>query len=92
MGRGEVVGEMALLTGEKRADTVRAVDETVVYEIGRPLYEPPLLAHPEWLDELAVVMEERLARRHERIASLASAKSQSLVERIRRNFLGRLPT
>jgi len=88
MGRGEVVGEMALLTGEKRAATVRAVDETVVYEIGRQLYEPLLKAHPEWLDDLAIVMEERLARRQVRIADLAEAKRKPLRDRIRRNFFG----
>ena len=42
MGRGEVVGEMALLTGERRAATVRSVGETVVFEIGREQYEPLL--------------------------------------------------
>jgi CRP-like cAMP-binding protein len=88
MGRGEVVGEMALLTGDKRAATVRAVDETVVYEIGRQLYEPLLLAHPEWLDDLAAVMEQRLTRRAERIADLAGEKGQPLLDRIRRNFFG----
>lgn len=86
MGRGEVVGEMALLTGEKRAATVRAVDETVVYEIGRQLYEPLLTSHPEWLDELATVMEDRLARRQERIADLEGGTR--LRDRIRRNFFG----
>ena len=52
MGRGEIVGEMALVTGECRAATVRWADETVIYEISRQLYEPLLRAHPEWLDEL----------------------------------------
>ncbi|MEY2397959.1 MAG: hypothetical protein QOJ00_1133 [Actinomycetota bacterium] len=88
MGRGEVVGEMALLTGEKRAATVRAVGETVVYEIGRQLYEPLVRAHPEWLDELATVMEQRLARRQERIAGLAGQRRQSLRDQILSNFFG----
>jgi CRP-like cAMP-binding protein len=88
MGRGEVVGEMSLLTGEKRAATVRAVDEAVVYEIGKPLYEPLLLAHPEWIDELARVMEERLERRRARMAEIAEPKRGWLHDRIRRNFFG----
>jgi CRP-like cAMP-binding protein len=89
MGRGEVVGEMALLTGEARSATVRSVNETIVYEIGRQQYEPLLLAHPEWLDELATVMEERLDRRMTRIAELdAKSRPQPLLERIRRNFFG----
>ena len=89
MGRGEVVGEMALLTGETRSATVRSVEETVVYEIGRQQYEPLLLAHPEWLDELATVMEQRLIRRGARLAERsADVRPQPLLERIRRNFFG----
>ncbi|MGH3256170.1 MAG: cyclic nucleotide-binding domain-containing protein [Streptosporangiaceae bacterium] len=65
MGRGEIVGEMALVTGDRRAATVRSVDETVIYEISRQQYEPLLREHPEWLDELTAVMNERLARRAE---------------------------
>ena len=60
LGRGEVVGEMSLLTGEPRAATVRAVDGALVYEIGRPQYAPLLHAHREWVEELAMIMEERL--------------------------------
>jgi CRP-like cAMP-binding protein len=89
MGRGEVVGEMALLTGETRSATVRSVEETVVYEIGRQQYEPLLLAHPEWLDELATLMEQRLIRRDVRLAERsADVRPQPLLERIRRNFFG----
>jgi CRP-like cAMP-binding protein len=89
MGRGAVVGEMALLTGEKRTATVRSVGETVVYEIGRELYAPLLAAHPEWLEELAALMAERLARRRTRMETLdRTVHAQPLLERIRRNFFG----
>jgi len=90
MGRGEIVGEMALLTGERRAATVRSVDESLVFEIGREQYEPLLRAHPEWLEELAVIMEERLARRQVRRAELDSGSPQTLLARISRNFFGGL--
>ena len=88
MGRGAVVGEMALLTGERRAATVRSVGETVVFEIGREQYEPLLLAHPEWLEELANIMEERLARRRVRMAEVDGASSQNLLARMTRSFFG----
>jgi CRP-like cAMP-binding protein len=90
MGRGEVVGEMALLTGERRAATVRSVDESLVFEIGREQYEPLLRAHPEWLEELADIMEERLARRRVRLAELDGGSLQTLLARITRNFFGGL--
>lgn len=89
MGRGEVVGEMGLLTGEKRTATVRSVSETVVYEIGRQQYEPLLRAHPEWLEELATLMEERLVRRRRLIAEQdRKVQGKPLLERIRHNFFG----
>jgi len=89
MGRGQVVGEMALLTGETRSATVRSVDETIVYEIGRHQYEPLLRAHPEWHDELAAVMAQRLERRATRISELeTTSRSEALLQRIRRSLLG----
>jgi Cyclic nucleotide-binding domain len=89
MGRGEVVGEMALLTGEARAATVRAVDETVVYEICQEQYEPLIHEHPEWLDQLGEVMEERLARREVRQGEHGRDRpTVPVLDRIRRNFFG----
>ncbi len=85
MGRGEIVGEMALLTGERRAATVRSVDETVIYEISRQQYEPLLQAYPEWLYELTAVMNDRLAGRMARLADVDRARRlPSLLRRIRR--------
>ena len=63
ISRGAVVGEMSLLTGEPRSATVRAVDAALVYEIGWRQYEPLLRAHPEWIDELARIMEQRVRER-----------------------------
>lgn len=44
MGRGEVIGEFSLLTGEERSATVRAVDSALVLEIGHQQYAPLLRA------------------------------------------------
>jgi hypothetical protein len=84
MGPGQVVGEMSLLTGEPRGATVRAVDGAVVYEIGAESYRPLVQANPHWVDELAAVMEDRLARRQVVLAE----RGGSLRARIRRRFLG----
>lgn len=85
MGPGHVVGEMSLLTGAPRGATVRAVDGAVVYEIGAESYRPLLLAHPEWVDDLAAIMEDRLARRSVVLADRAEGRA-GLRDRIRRRF------
>jgi CRP-like cAMP-binding protein len=88
MGRGAVVGEMALLTGERRRATVRAADGAVVYEIGRRAFQPLLQEHPEWIDELAAIMEQRLQERYARLAAFdaASVERGAIGRRIRRLF------
>lgn len=87
MGRGAVVGEMSLLTGQRRSATVRAVDAALVLELGYRQYQPLVQAHPEWLDELAAIMEDRLRRREVRLAEHDSALGgPALRERIRRRF------
>jgi CRP-like cAMP-binding protein len=85
MGRGAVFGEMALLTGERRTATVRAIDSALIFEIGKQQYEPLLRSHPEWLDDLAEMMEDRLRRRGLRLAAHDKAES-SVRERIRQRF------
>lgn len=79
--RGEVVGEMSLLTGEPRSATVRAVDHALVYEIGRRQYEPMLRAHRDWVEELAEIMEQRLRER--------SGALDAYDRRARRDDIGR---
>ncbi len=86
MGRGAVFGEMALLTGERRTATVRAVDTALVFEIGKQQYEPLLQRHPEWLDDLAEMMEDRLRRRGLRLSE-HDRGGLSIRDRIRQRFV-----
>ena len=89
LGRGEVIGEMSLLTGEPRAATVRALDGALVYELGRRQYEPLLRAHREWVDELAEIMERRLRERREDLDAYdAGAERLELGRRVLRHFFG----
>jgi CRP-like cAMP-binding protein len=89
MGRGEVVGEMSLLTGEVRSATVRAADGALVYEVGRRQFEPLLQANPQWIDELEEIMGGRLNDRDAYLASLPG--HTPLRERLRRAWIGDPP-
>lgn len=83
MGRGAIVGEMSLLTGQPRAATVRAGDEgALVFEIAREPFVALARTHPEWHDDLAEMMSDRLARR----GGLMAANSSPV--RVRERILG----
>ena len=87
LGRGEVIGEMSLLTGEPRAATVRAVDGALVYEIGQSQYAPLLHTHREWVEELAVIMEERLRQMEADLDAYdAQKRRRDICHRIVRHF------
>jgi CRP-like cAMP-binding protein len=84
MGKGAVVGEMSLLTGERRSATVRALDGAVVYEVSSEQYGPILREHPELVDVLTTLMVKRLAERRERLDALdAASERRALARRIR---------
>lgn len=86
MGPDAVIGEMALLTGERRSATVRAgPDGALVYEIGAARYGEILATHPEWIDQLAELMESRLTRH---AGNPAEGPGGTVRGRIRRRFFG----
>ena len=47
IGRGESVGELAILTGNARSATVRAVRDTELARLSRTAYEDVLKRHPQ---------------------------------------------
>jgi CRP-like cAMP-binding protein len=87
--RGAVVGEMSLLTGAPGSATVRAADAALVYEIGWRQYAPLLRAHPEWIDQLAAIMEQRLRERRASLAAYEDRERQDIGHRIVQRFVGR---
>jgi len=89
MGKGAVVGEMSLLTGEPRTATVRALEGAVVYEIGAEQYGPILRAHPEFVDVLARLMVDRLRKRRLRLDAREAERQHAAIARQIRRMLGR---
>ena len=87
--RGDIMGEISMLTGAPRSATVRAVDGAVVFEIGKKQYEPIIKARPAIVDELTVVMERHLRSiRDHREAYDIEKESTAMGRRIRRFFFG----
>lgn len=73
LGAGSVFGEMALLTGEPRSATVKALCPAVLYELSRPMLAPLLSERPGLADELALVMEQNRQRDLRRLGVAAQA-------------------
>jgi CRP/FNR family cyclic AMP-dependent transcriptional regulator len=61
MGEGEVVGEMAFLTGGQRTGTVSALEPTELLALGRRDFLEFLRANPEVAIDMMAVLAERLA-------------------------------
>jgi len=59
LGAGNFFGEMALLTGEDRTATVRAIAETLLYEITKADIEPLIAKQPEVSELVSKVLTQR---------------------------------
>ncbi|GAB4577909.1 MAG: hypothetical protein Fur0022_06410 [Anaerolineales bacterium] len=88
--RGDVIGEISLLTGAARTATVRANESATVYEIGKRQYKPIIENRPELIDQLALIMEKNLQKIHDqREAYLVEKEASALKGRIQRFFFGK---
>ncbi|NUM43999.1 MAG: cyclic nucleotide-binding domain-containing protein [Anaerolineales bacterium] len=88
--RGDMVGEISLLTGATRTATVRALESAIVYEIGKRQYKPIIENRPELIDQLAAIMERNLQKIHEqREAYIIEKEASALKGRIQKFFFGK---
>lgn len=60
LGRGESVGEMALLTGERRSARVEAIRDSVLLALSRTAFSQVIDRHPRIMMQLARQLVERL--------------------------------
>ena len=59
VGRGDIVGEMSLLTGARRSATVTARGKVTALEVDKPALEPILAASPGLVHRFAEMVEQR---------------------------------
>jgi small-conductance mechanosensitive channel/CRP-like cAMP-binding protein len=94
LGEGMFFGEMALLTGERRQATVRAVSECELTVIGHAAFHDVLAESPGMVKELSRVLAERQTMLEEHAERLGgedherevSLKSIQFIDRIKRFF------
>ncbi|MFL5346110.1 MAG: cyclic nucleotide-binding domain-containing protein [Hyalangium sp.] len=59
LSRGSYFGEMSLLTGEPRAATVVAVQDSVLLELDRPAFARMFVTHPGLARQLSALLAQR---------------------------------
>jgi small-conductance mechanosensitive channel/CRP-like cAMP-binding protein len=93
LGAGKFFGEMALVTGDRRQATVRAVSNCELLSVGRDALRPILEKAPDLAERIGAVLVERQAELEERTAAAPEARQEreaeaqrDLVKRIRQFF------
>lgn len=76
LGRGESVGDMALLTGEARSARVEAMRDSVLLALPRSAFEHVVERYPRVMTQLARQLVERLKR------SLSGAPARGMLTTI----------
>ena len=59
LGRGDYFGEMSLLTGEKRAATIVALEDSLLLEVDRPTFARLFAEHPGLARQLSAILAQR---------------------------------
>jgi NTE family protein len=77
--RGDVVGEMALLTGDARSASVQATVPTEALELSREALTRVMSRHPTVLANLSRILSRRLARANRRLQERRRAEVVALV-------------
>lgn len=92
IGAGDCLGEMSLLTGEKRSATIVALTDMQVVELGKDTLAPIIAESPELLEQLSDMLARRRMQ-NEGVAAAQAMSSSQLAARqrdYRSNFLNKL--
>jgi small-conductance mechanosensitive channel/CRP-like cAMP-binding protein len=90
LSKGQFFGEMALITGERRRASVRAVTECELIVIGHAAFQEILSGSPHLAEELSRVLAERQTMLDELAASLSQDERASVVDATSSQLLDRI--
>jgi CRP-like cAMP-binding protein len=88
LSAGQVVGEMALLTGERRTATVIARTDVVALEITKPAVEQLFAKAPDLVESFAATLAIRRAVLDQIAADHSGLLRETLVRQMRKVFSG----
>ncbi len=88
--RGEVFGEMSLLTGEARAATVFALDDCECFKLDKEAFQSILENRPEITDDISRILAKRKLELESVIEDLDEATKQARMKHNESHFLERI--
>lgn len=93
LGPGRFFGEMSLMTGERRTATIQAMDDCELVKVDKEAFQEILAAAPGLAERITALLVERqmeidenVSARSQRPRGEAEARSNVLLDRVRRFF------
>ncbi len=90
MGRSQIIGEAAMMTGEPRNATCKAETDVEVLELNRESFSELFKKHPEAVEQISEVIANRASERRERLKDTGhdgvTAQRNRWIARLRQIF------
>jgi small-conductance mechanosensitive channel/CRP-like cAMP-binding protein len=93
LGPGKFLGEMSLMTGERRSATAQAIEDCEVVRVSKDAFHDILAAAPELAERITKVLIERqmqidenVSARRARPEAEAAARTVQLLDKVRKFF------
>ena len=92
LGPDACIGEISVLTGERRSATVVALEDCLAVEVNKSILAPIISASPELLESLSDLLAGRRMQNEGIVAEAAGAASQAKKHDYKEGFLEKLKT
>ena len=90
LGPDACIGEISVLTGEKRTATILALEDCLAVEVEKATLAPIISASPELLESLSELLAQRRMKNEGLVAEAAGAANQATKSDYKAGFMGKL--
>ena len=90
LGPDDCIGEISVLTGEKRTATIHALEDCLAVEVDKGILAPIISASPELLETLSELLARRRMQNEGLVAEAAGTANQTTKSTYQAGFLGKL--
>ena len=90
LGPDDCIGEISVLTGEKRTATILALEDCLAVEVDKETLAPIISASPELLESLSELLAQRRMQNEGLVAEAAGTANQTTKSTYKAGFLGKL--